>query len=98
MEHNVCSGSGGGGPEIHHRSVCDRTLLVVGMSCATDSHPLLVLQVHHYVEKPETFVSTTINCGIYLFTPDIFHYIGEAFRKNHESLRYKLYVPLPLHT
>ena len=26
----------------------------------------LLLQVEHYVEKPETFVSNTINCGVYV--------------------------------
>ncbi|XP_022988379.1 mannose-1-phosphate guanyltransferase alpha-B-like [Cucurbita maxima] len=26
----------------------------------------------HYAEKPETFVSDLINCGVYIFTPDIF--------------------------
>ncbi|WOL16964.1 Mannose-1-phosphate guanyltransferase alpha [Canna indica] len=26
----------------------------------------------HYIEKPETFVSDCINCGVYIFTPDIF--------------------------
>ncbi|GAB2209606.1 hypothetical protein Droror1_Dr00026824, partial [Drosera rotundifolia] len=26
----------------------------------------------HYTEKPETFVSDRINCGVYVFTPGIF--------------------------
>ncbi|KAL2502085.1 Uncharacterized protein Fot_35933 [Forsythia ovata] len=26
----------------------------------------------HYTGKPETFVSGRINCGVYIFTPDIF--------------------------
>ncbi|XP_074279417.1 uncharacterized protein LOC141604803 isoform X2 [Silene latifolia] len=26
----------------------------------------------HYTEKPETFVSDLINCGVYVFTPEIF--------------------------
>ncbi len=25
-----------------------------------------IFQVEHYVEKPETFVSNTINCGVYI--------------------------------
>uniref|UniRef100_A0A8C8IPJ9 Nucleotidyl transferase domain-containing protein n=1 Tax=Oncorhynchus tshawytscha TaxID=74940 RepID=A0A8C8IPJ9_ONCTS len=33
-------------------------------------------EVLHYVEKPSTFVSDIINCGIYLFTPEIFQHIG----------------------
>ncbi|XP_038646348.1 mannose-1-phosphate guanyltransferase alpha-A-like [Scyliorhinus canicula] len=42
-------------------------------------------EILHYVEKPSTFVSDIINCGIYLFTPDIFQYIGEVFRKNQQD-------------
>ena len=44
-------------------------------------------EVTHYVEKPETFVSTSINCGIYLFSPNIFQHIGVAFQKNQEEIR-----------
>lgn len=40
----------------------------------------------HYVEKPSSFISTTINCGIYLFSLDLFHTIGEVFRKRHADL------------
>lgn len=29
-------------------------------------------EVLHYVEKPETFVSDLISCGVYLFSPEIF--------------------------
>ncbi|KAK4885835.1 hypothetical protein RN001_002106 [Aquatica leii] len=36
-------------------------------------------EVTHYVEKPSSYVSTLINCGIYAFSVDIFHIIGEAF-------------------
>ncbi|XP_014772370.1 mannose-1-phosphate guanyltransferase alpha-A isoform X1 [Octopus bimaculoides] len=39
-------------------------------------------EVLHYVEKPETFVSNIINCGIYLFNPEIFQAIETAFKKN----------------
>lgn len=44
------------------------------------------LQVQHYVEKPSTFVSEIINCGIYLFTPAIFQHIGEVFQRNQQEL------------
>uniref|UniRef100_A0AAR2JY17 Nucleotidyl transferase domain-containing protein n=1 Tax=Pygocentrus nattereri TaxID=42514 RepID=A0AAR2JY17_PYGNA len=44
--------------------------------------------VLHYVEKPSTFVSDIINCGIYLFTPDIFQHIGAVFQKNQQDLIY----------
>ncbi|CAL1535662.1 unnamed protein product [Lymnaea stagnalis] len=45
-----------------------------------DTHEVL-----HYAEKPETFVSTTINCGIYLFTPHIFKTLEVTFKKNLED-------------
>nr|XP_020647757.1 mannose-1-phosphate guanyltransferase alpha isoform X1 [Pogona vitticeps] len=46
-----------------------------------DTHEVL-----HYVEKPSTFVSELINCGIYLFTPAIFRHIGEVFQRNQKEL------------
>ncbi|XP_066520876.1 mannose-1-phosphate guanyltransferase alpha-B [Hoplias malabaricus] len=42
-------------------------------------------EVLHFVEKPSTFVSDIINCGIYLFTPEIFGHIGTVFQKNQEE-------------
>ncbi|XP_053256852.1 mannose-1-phosphate guanyltransferase alpha isoform X2 [Podarcis raffonei] len=47
----------------------------------TETHEVL-----HYVEKPSTFVSELINCGIYLFTPAIFHHIGAVFQRNQQEL------------
>ncbi|XP_069472978.1 mannose-1-phosphate guanylyltransferase regulatory subunit alpha [Ambystoma mexicanum] len=44
-------------------------------------------EVLHYVEKPETFVGDIINCGIYLFTPAIFQYIGEVFQRNQQDVQ-----------
>nr|XP_016441897.1 PREDICTED: mannose-1-phosphate guanyltransferase alpha-like isoform X1 [Nicotiana tabacum] len=32
----------------------------------------------HYTEKPETFVSDLINCGVYVFTPEIFSAIQDV--------------------
>uniref|UniRef100_A0A8C4WKT7 GDP-mannose pyrophosphorylase A n=1 Tax=Gopherus evgoodei TaxID=1825980 RepID=A0A8C4WKT7_9SAUR len=43
-------------------------------------------EVLHYVEKPSTFVSEIINCGIYLFTPAIFQHIGEVFQRTQQEL------------
>ena len=43
------------------------------------------LQVLHYVEKPGTFVSSIVNAGAYLFTPDIFVYLSQVFKKNHDN-------------
>ncbi|OVA16243.1 Bacterial transferase hexapeptide repeat [Macleaya cordata] len=42
----------------------------------------------HYTEKPETFVSDQINCGVYVFTPDIFTAIQDVImhRKDRESV------------
>lgn len=42
-------------------------------------------EVLHYVEKPSTFVSDIINCGIYLFTPEIFAHIGAVFQSNQQE-------------
>ncbi|KAK2176053.1 hypothetical protein NP493_690g02031 [Ridgeia piscesae] len=53
-------------------------------------------EVTHYVEKPETFVSTTISCGIYLFSPEIFQFIGHAFQKKQEEISFD--VDSNLHT
>ncbi|XP_063068033.1 mannose-1-phosphate guanyltransferase alpha-B [Engraulis encrasicolus] len=39
-------------------------------------------EVLHFVEKPSTFVSDVINCGIYLFTPEIFTHIAAVFQHN----------------
>ncbi|XP_043257381.1 mannose-1-phosphate guanyltransferase alpha-A [Colletes gigas] len=36
-------------------------------------------EVAHYVEKPSTFVSTLINCGVYLASPEIFQTMADAF-------------------
>ncbi|KAL2240477.1 mannose-1-phosphate guanyltransferase alpha [Sesamum indicum] len=43
----------------------------------------------HYTEKPETFVSDLINCGVYVFTPKIFSVIQEVFllREDRADLR-----------
>ncbi|KAG9277646.1 mannose-1-phosphate guanyltransferase alpha-B [Astyanax mexicanus] len=42
-------------------------------------------EVLHFVEKPSTFVSDIINCGVYLFTPEIFGHIGTVFQRNQEE-------------
>ncbi|KAJ7405271.1 Mannose-1-phosphate guanyltransferase alpha-A [Willisornis vidua] len=53
-----------------------------------DMHSFVILgtTVQHYVEKPSTFVSEIINCGIYLFTPAIFQHIGKVFQRNQQEL------------
>lgn len=41
--------------------------------------------VTHYVEKPETFVSALINCGVYICSFEIFPIIGKIFTQKQES-------------
>lgn len=43
----------------------------------------------HYTEKPETFVSDLINCGVYVFTPGIFSAIRDVsiHREDRANLR-----------
>jgi mannose-1-phosphate guanylyltransferase len=43
----------------------------------------------HYTEKPETFVSDLINCGVYIFTPNIFSAIEDVLKqkKDRANLR-----------
>lgn len=49
-----------------------------------DTHEVL-----HYVEKPENYVSTLINCGIYLFGVEIFDFIREELSKSqNDSFRF----------
>lgn len=35
--------------------------------------------VTHYVEKPNTYVSTLINCGVYVCSLNVFHVMAKAF-------------------
>ncbi|KAF6016399.1 hypothetical protein EB796_025283 [Bugula neritina] len=44
-------------------------------------------EVLHYVEKPETFVSATINCGVYLFSMHIFQHLFKAFESNQNNTK-----------
>ncbi|EMR11328.1 hypothetical protein PNEG_00357 [Pneumocystis murina B123] len=41
-------------------------------------------EVIHYVEKPETYISSTINCGVYIFDGSIFDQIKESIRLRNE--------------
>ncbi|KAJ8979433.1 hypothetical protein NQ317_003212 [Molorchus minor] len=42
-------------------------------------------EVSHYVEKPNSYVSTLISCGIYIFSLDIFQIIGETFNTKQQE-------------
>ncbi|KAH9790480.1 NTP transferase domain-containing protein [Citrus sinensis] len=64
--------------EAHKRYGGMGTMLVIKVS-AESAHQFGELiadpntkELLHYTEKPETFVSDLINCGVYVFTPDIF--------------------------
>ncbi|XP_008787128.1 mannose-1-phosphate guanyltransferase alpha-like isoform X2 [Phoenix dactylifera] len=71
------------------------TLLVIKVSAeAANQFGELVAdpvtnELLHYTEKPETFVSDLINCGVYIFTPNIFTAIEDVFmqRKDRANLR-----------
>ncbi|GIX92410.1 mannose-1-phosphate guanyltransferase alpha-B [Caerostris extrusa] len=39
----------------------------------------------HYVEKPSTFVSPVINCGVYLCSLDIFYYLSTIFKQKQQE-------------
>lgn len=41
--------------------------------------------VRHFVEKPQSYVSTLINCGIYVFSVDIFPEIAKVFYSRQEG-------------
>lgn len=45
-------------------------------------------EVTHYVEKPSSYVSTLINCGVYVFSPEIFQTIGAVNLKQQEHYRF----------
>lgn len=46
----------------------------------------LTNQITHYVEKPSTFVSTLVNCGVYVCSLEIFHTLATIF--NQKNLDY----------
>nr|CAD7603122.1 unnamed protein product [Timema genevievae] len=41
--------------------------------------------VQHYVEKPSTFVSTLINCGVYICSVELFHHISAVFNTRQQN-------------
>lgn len=47
-------------------------------------------EVDHYVEKPSTFVSTLINCGVYIASPDIFQTMADTFNSNQRLENFSL--------
>ncbi|XVF54193.1 hypothetical protein PTKIN_Ptkin05aG0161000 [Pterospermum kingtungense] len=81
--------------EAHKRYGGMGTLLVIKVSAESASQfgelvaDPVTNELLHYTEKPETFVSDRINCGVYVFTPDIFTAIQgvSSQRKDRANLR-----------
>ncbi|KAK9066505.1 hypothetical protein SSX86_013828 [Deinandra increscens subsp. villosa] len=81
--------------EAHKRYGGMGTILVIKVSPeSADQFGELVAdpntnELLHYTEKPETFVSDRINCGVYVFTPEIFTAIQgvSTQRKDRANLR-----------
>lgn len=81
--------------EAHRRYGGMGTLLVIKVSAESASQfgelvaDPITNELLHYTEKPETFVSDRINCGVYVFTPDIFTAIQgvSSQRKDRANLR-----------
>ncbi|KAI7742435.1 hypothetical protein M8C21_003365 [Ambrosia artemisiifolia] len=69
--------------DAHRRYGGMGTLLVIKVSAESASEfgelvaDPVTKELLHYTEKPETFVSDLINCGVYIFTPEIFHVIHD---------------------
>ncbi|GBM01364.1 Mannose-1-phosphate guanyltransferase alpha-A [Araneus ventricosus] len=42
-------------------------------------------KIVHYVEKPSTFVSQIINCGIYLCSLDVFTFLATVFKQKQQD-------------
>ncbi|XP_022767738.1 mannose-1-phosphate guanyltransferase alpha-like isoform X3 [Durio zibethinus] len=81
--------------EAHKRFGGMGTILVIKVSAESANQfgelvaDPVTNELLHYTEKPETFVSDRINCGVYVFTPDIFTVIQgvSSRRKDRANLR-----------
>lgn len=40
----------------------------------------------HYVEKPKTYISSLVNCGVYIFSPKIFDQLQQVFHKKQSAI------------
>lgn len=82
--------------EAHKRYGGMGTMLVIKVSADTANQfgeliaDPVTKELLHYTEKPETFVSDLINCGVYLFTPGIFTAIEDVptHRDDRANLRH----------
>lgn len=74
--------------EYHTKNGCSFTILgteatenqSVNYGCIVEDKQ--THEVLHYVEKPENYVSSLINCGIYLLSLEIFDYIRDELTRN----------------
>ncbi|KAL6973299.1 mannose-1-phosphate guanylyltransferase, partial [Sarracenia purpurea var. burkii] len=81
--------------EAHKRYGGMGTILVIKVSAESANQfgelvaDPVTNELLHYTEKPETFVSDRINCGVYVFTPEIFSAIQgvSTQRKDRANLR-----------
>ncbi|KAM7517411.1 hypothetical protein LguiA_006994 [Lonicera macranthoides] len=81
--------------EAHKRYGGIGTLLVIKVSAESANQfgelvaDPITNELLHYTEKPETFVSDLINCGVYVFTPEIFNAIQDvsSHRDDRANLR-----------
>ncbi|KAJ8628977.1 hypothetical protein MRB53_022300 [Persea americana] len=70
--------------EAHKRYGGMGTILVIKVSAESANQfgelvaDPITNELLHYTEKPETFVSDRINCGVYVFSPDIFSAIQDV--------------------
>ncbi|XP_074567736.1 uncharacterized protein LOC141824360 [Curcuma longa] len=77
--------------EAHKRYAGMGTLLVIKVSAESANQfgelvaDPVTKELLHYTEKPETFVSDLINCGVYIFTPDIFTAIQGVFTERRDK-------------
>ncbi|XVF58155.1 hypothetical protein PTKIN_Ptkin07bG0040500 [Pterospermum kingtungense] len=82
--------------EAHKRYGGMGTVLVIKVSAESANQfgelvaDPITKELLHYTEKPETFVSDLINCGVYIFTPDIFAAIeeGSTQREGQATIRH----------
>ncbi|XP_061369641.1 uncharacterized protein LOC133312457 isoform X3 [Gastrolobium bilobum] len=89
--------------DAHRRHGGMGTILVVKVSAESASQfgelvaDPTTNELLHYTEKPETFVSDRINCGVYIFTPDIFTAIEgvSTQRKDRASVYWLICRSLP---
>lgn len=41
--------------------------------------------ITHYVEKPNSYISTLINCGVYVCSLQVFHTMADAFQRKQDG-------------